>query len=314
MKNVINIIFEDNKIEIENIISDLPPIFTTHDFIWKFIEGFEDEYISALGDCKSTKFQTVNRLIGRYLSENCEDLQIEKNGKVLSKNVHGNLTRAEEWINKKKQNDKLILADLSIKEFLAKTAGSDPVPGGGSIAALNGAIASALAGMVANLTIGKKKYEDKQEQMTQIVASANNHQIFFIQDIDADSDAYNKVFDAFKLPKETDEEKTERSKQIQAATKVAAEVPMEVARRAYAIMELIADVAENGNQNAITDACVSMMSARTAVLGAILNVKINLSSLKDEEYVAKMKTECDQLEKDAIAKEQALLEKVNKML
>jgi formiminotetrahydrofolate cyclodeaminase len=207
-----------------------------------------------------------------------------------------------------------MLIDLSIKEFLAKTAGSDPVPGGGSIAALNGAIASGLAEMVANLTIGKKKYEDREEQMKQLAASANNHRVFFLEDIDADSDAYNKVFDAFKLPKETDEEKAERSKQIQAATKIAAEVPMEVARRAYTIMDMIAEVAENGNQNAITDACVSMMSARTAVLGAILNVKINLSSLKDEEYVAKMKAECDQLEKDAIAKEQELLSKVNKML
>ncbi len=207
-----------------------------------------------------------------------------------------------------------MLIDLTIKEFLAKTAGSDPVPGGGSIAALNGAIASGLAEMVANLTIGKKKYEDREEQMKQLAASANNHRVFFLEDIDADSDAYNKVFDAFKLPKETDEEKAERSKQIQAATKIAAEVPMEVARRAYTIMDMIAEVAENGNQNAITDACVSMMSARTAVLGAILNVKINLSSLKDEEYVAKMKAECDQLEKDAIAKEQELLSKVNKML
>lgn len=207
-----------------------------------------------------------------------------------------------------------MLIDLTIKEFLAKTAGSDPVPGGGSIAALNGAIASGLAEMVANLTIGKKKYEDREEQMKQLAASANNHRVFFLEDIDADSDAYNKVFDAFKLPKETDEEKAERSKQIQAATKIAAEVPMEVARRAYTIMDMIAEVGENGNQNAITDACVSMMSARTAVLGAILNVKINLSSLKDEEYVAKMKAECDQLEKDAIAKEQELLSKVNKML
>ncbi|MDH6308963.1 formiminotetrahydrofolate cyclodeaminase [Dysgonomonas sp. PFB1-18] len=207
-----------------------------------------------------------------------------------------------------------MLIDLTIKEFLAKTAGSDPVPGGGSIAALNGAIASGLAEMVANLTIGKKKYEDREEQMKQLAASMNNHQVFFLKDIDADSDAYNKVFAAFKLPKETDEEKAERSKQIQAATKIAAEVPMEVARRAYTIMGLIAEVAENGNQNAITDACVSMMSARTAVLGAILNVKINLSSLKDEAYVAKMKAECDQLEKDAIAKEQELLSKVNKML
>lgn len=207
-----------------------------------------------------------------------------------------------------------MLANLTVKEFLAKTAGNAPVPGGGSIAALSAAIASALTEMVANLTIGKKKYEDKEEMMKQIAASANNYQMLFIHDIDADSDAYNNVFDAFKLPKETEEEKTERNKQIQETIKIAAEVPMEVARKAYAMMDIISQVAENGNQNAITDACVSMMTARTAVLSAILNVKINLSSLKDEAYIAQMKQECDLLEKASIAKEQELLNKVNQML
>lgn len=207
-----------------------------------------------------------------------------------------------------------MLANLTVKEFLAKTAGNAPVPGGGSIAALSAAIASALTEMVANLTIGKKKYEDKEEMMKQIAASANNYQMLFIHDIDTDSDAYNNVFDAFKLPKETEEEKKERNKQIQETIKIAAEVPMEVARKAYAMMDIISQVAENGNQNAITDACVSMMTARTAVLGAILNVKINLSSLKDEAYIAQMKQECDLLEKASIAKEQELLNKVNQML
>ncbi len=207
-----------------------------------------------------------------------------------------------------------MLANLTVKEFLAKTAGNAPVPGGGSIAALSAAIASALTEMVANLTIGKKKYEDKEEMMKQIAASANNYQMLFIHDIDADSDAYNNVFDAFKLPKETEEEKTERNKQIQETIKIAAEVPMEVARKAYAMMDIISQVAENGNQNAITDACVSMMTARTAVLSAILNVKINLSSLRDEAYIAQMKQECDLLEKASIAKEQELLNKVNQML
>ena len=207
-----------------------------------------------------------------------------------------------------------MLANLTVKEFLAKTAGNAPVPGGGSIAALSAAIASALTEMVANLTIGKKKYEDKEEMMKQIAASANNYQMLFIHDIDADSDAYNNVFDAFKLPKETEEEKAERNKQIQETIKIAAEVPMEVARKAYAMMDIISQVAENGNQNAITDACVSMMTARTAVLSAILNVKINLSSLKDEAYIAQIKQECDLLEKASISKEQELLNKVNQML
>lgn len=207
-----------------------------------------------------------------------------------------------------------MLVDLSVKDFLGKTSGSDPVPGGGSVAALNAAIAAALAEMVANLTIGRKKYEDKEDLMKQIAGLAAAYQQGFVNDIDADSDAYNHVFEAFKLPKETDEQKQERSKQIQSATKIAAEIPLDVARKAFAMMDIIAMVAENGNQNAITDACVSMMTARTAVLSAILNVRINLSSIKDEEYVIRLTREVDDLEKKAIEKEDELINYVKKYI
>jgi formiminotetrahydrofolate cyclodeaminase len=207
-----------------------------------------------------------------------------------------------------------MLVDLTLKGFLDKTAGSDPVPGGGSISALNGAIAAALAEMVANLTIGKKKYEDKQALMEKIAAEAAGLQKSFIGDIDEDSEAYNKVFDAFKMPKETDAEKAVRSLRIQEATKIAAEIPLRVARRAYSMMDMLAQIATEGNQNAVTDACVAMMCARSAVLGAALNVRINLSSLKDAEYVARVAAEVEQLEKDAVAKEQALLIKVKEIL
>ncbi len=207
-----------------------------------------------------------------------------------------------------------MLVNLSVKDFLAKTAGSDPVPGGGSIAALNAAIASALTEMVANLTIGKKKYEDKEGLMKKIVAITENYRASFMKDIDADSEAYNNVFAAFKLPKETDEEKIERNNQIQEATKIAAEIPMEVARKAVDIMDVIAQVADQGNQNAITDACVAIMTARTAAISAILNVKINLSSIKDVEYVALMTQEANYLESEAIMKEQELLSRVSKIL
>ena len=206
------------------------------------------------------------------------------------------------------------LAELTIIDFLAKTAGSDPVPGGGSISALNGAIASALTEMVANLTIGRKKYEEHEATMKAVTASADIYQKGFIKDIDSDSEAYEQVFNAFKLPKETDEEKAIRSQKIQDATKIAAEVPLEVARKAYAMMDLIDAVAEKGNQNAVTDACVAMMSARNAVLGAILNVRINLTSLKDEAYVNKVKAEINELEKNAVEKEKTLLKKVNAQL
>jgi len=204
-----------------------------------------------------------------------------------------------------------MLVELTLNDFLAKTAGSDPVPGGGSISALNAALAAALAEMVANLTIGKKKYEDKEPLMREIVPSVAEFQRSFATDIDADSDAYNAVFEAFKMPKETEEEKTIRSAKIQEATIIAAEIPLNVARKALKMMDLIEKVAQNGNQNAVTDACVAMMCARTAVLGAALNVRINLAGIKDEEYVSKTTQEITFLEKTAREREDLLLKRLN---
>ena len=207
-----------------------------------------------------------------------------------------------------------MLTELTVKDFLNKVAGSDPVPGGGSIAALNGALASALAAMVANLTIGKKKYAEVQEDMLAIAQEAEGLMTAFTTDIDRDSDAYDRVFACFKMPKDTDEEKAARSAAIQEATKYAAQVPLEVARRACALMPRIAEVARRGNQNAVTDACVAMMSARNAVLAAVLNVRINLSSLKDQALVARLQAEADELEQQATAREQELLAEVKTML
>lgn len=200
-----------------------------------------------------------------------------------------------------------MLADLSIKEFLAETAGSAPVPGGGSISALNGAIAAALTEMVANLTIGKKKYEEVEGQMRAIAIEAAGIRERFISFIDEDSQAYDRVFSAFKLPKETEEEKAKRSEEIQEATKYAALVPMKVAEELSEVMESIIYVAHKGNQNAVTDACVAMMAARTCVLGALLNVRINLSSIKDEAFVERMKSKADHLESETIRIETKLL-------
>ncbi|MDR0429992.1 MAG: cyclodeaminase/cyclohydrolase family protein [Tannerellaceae bacterium] len=201
-----------------------------------------------------------------------------------------------------------MLVDLTIKEFLAKTAGEEPVPGGGSIAALNGAIATALTEMVASLTVGKKKYEEVEGQMRSVAIEARAIRDRFVAYIDKDSEAYDKVFSAFKLPKETEEEKAERSRVIQEATKEAAQVPMMVAEEMGSIMETIIYVAHKGNQNAVTDACVAMMAARSCVLGALLNVRINLSSIKDEAFVERMKKKADHLESEAIRIETKLLD------
>lgn len=207
-----------------------------------------------------------------------------------------------------------MLADLTVKDFLDKVAGKEPVPGGGSIAALSGALASALATMVARLTIGKKGYEASDEVMQHAQTLTAHLLDEFVVLIDKDSEAYNEVFACFKLPKATDEEKAARSIAIQNATKQAALIPMEVARKALDIMPVIADIARLGNRNAITDASVAMMSARSAVLGALLNVRINLSSLKDKEFVSRLQTEADQIEQAACLKEKELLDAVNQEL
>ncbi|AIJ36405.1 methenyltetrahydrofolate cyclohydrolase [Porphyromonas gingivalis] len=200
-----------------------------------------------------------------------------------------------------------MLTDLTVKGFLAETAGQEPVPGGGSISALNGSIAAALAEMVANLTIGKKKYVEVEAEMQTIATEAAAIQKELVLDIDRDSDAYNKVFAAFKLPKETEEEKAVRSAQIQEMTKYAASVPMEVARRVHSLLPLIEAVVAKGNQNAITDGCVAMMCARTAIIGALLNVRINLTSIKDEDFVKTHTEEANAIEADAIRREAEIL-------
>lgn len=207
-----------------------------------------------------------------------------------------------------------MLADLTVKDFLDKVACSDPVPGGGSIAALNGALASALSTMVARLTVGKKGYEVSEELMQHAQTITLRLLDEFIALIDKDSEAYNEVFACFKLPKATDEEKVARSAAIQEATKNAALIPLEVARKALDMMTIIADVAHLGNRNAVTDACVAMMSARSAVLGALLNVRINLGSLKDREFVLQLQTEADKIEQATCQKEKEILDAVNQDL
>ena len=200
------------------------------------------------------------------------------------------------------------LTDLTVKGFLDTTAGKDPVPGGGSISALCGSIAAALTEMVAGLTIGKKKYAEVEEQMKQLVERVQEIRHQLILDVDRDSEAYNVVFAAFQMPKETDEQKAARSAQIQEATKIAANVPMEVARRVYSLLSDIEEVVSNGNQNAVTDGCVALMSARNAIIGALFNVRINLTSIKDEQYVADMTAEADRLEREVIEREAKVIE------
>lgn len=200
-----------------------------------------------------------------------------------------------------------MLVNKNIIDFVATTASNEPVPGGGSIAALSGALAAALAEMVANLTIGKKKYVEVQEEMKKIASTLETSRNELVDFIDKDAASFDEVMKAFKLPKETDEEKAKRKEAIQEGTKYAAEVPLQVARASFEIMAFSKIVVEKGNKNAVTDGAVSAMLARTAVLSALMNVKINLTSISDEKFVEKMTKEVNELEQKAIKLEIEIL-------
>jgi len=199
------------------------------------------------------------------------------------------------------------LIDMTVAGFIDELASDSPAPGGGSVSALNGAIAAALTSMVGNLTIGKKKYADVEEEMREIVSRVTEIQKELLEAVDKDSDAFNVVFAAFKWPKETEEEKEARSAEIQRGTKIAADVPMRVAEKAAELMPLIEKVIMKGNQNSITDACCAMMACRYAVIGALLNVRINLGSIKDETFVKEHADRASELERKVNETEQKIL-------
>ncbi len=203
-----------------------------------------------------------------------------------------------------------MLADQKITEFLSKTASAEPLPGGGSVAALCAALAAALSEMVANLTLGKKGYESVRADMKAVAASASKLREKFVRAIDQDSDAYQQVLTAFKLPKTTEAEKETRAQAIQEAFKKAASIPFAVAYDARQLLDLAAEVVEKGNRNAVTDGLVGAMAARTAILGALYNVRINLGSIRDPEFVTKLTQEAQQLESEVVAKERKILSQV----
>ncbi len=200
-----------------------------------------------------------------------------------------------------------MLKDLYLQEFLDKTESNEPVPGGGSIAALSSALSAALSAMVANLTVGKKNYEAVSEEMEAIAKKMSAFKQEFVDLIDKDANSFDKVMKAYKLPKETDEEKAERSRLIQEGMAYAASVPLEVAAKTSELFDMIEVLVQKGNANAQTDALVAAMMARTAILSALYNVKINLGSIKDQAFVSTTTEKVKMLEKLAVEKEAHIL-------
>ncbi len=200
------------------------------------------------------------------------------------------------------------MKNMTVSQFADSVASNEPVPGGGSVAAVCGTLSAALSEMVANLTVGKKKYAEFENEMKEIKEKALVLRNKLIDYIEKDSVAYNKVMNAYKLPKETEEEKTLRKQEIEDSSKLAATVPLEVAYASYEILPLTEAVVLRGNSNAVTDGLVAAMLARTAVLSALLNVRINLSSINDEEFVREYKAKSDELEVNTFAYEKKILE------
>lgn len=178
-----------------------------------------------------------------------------------------------------------MFTEKSVDEFLDALASKEPAPGGGSGAALGGALAAALVSMVCNLTIGKKGYEDVQEPMADLLRKSEAIRDELPQLLEADTQVYGKVMAAYRQPRKTPEQKRARNIAMQGALKEATEVPLSIAQRCAQVVELSLPAAEMGNQWAVSDAGVGVLLADASMRAALLNVYINLSSIKDKDYV-----------------------------
>lgn len=182
----------------------------------------------------------------------------------------------------------------TLENFVNVLKSSEPVPGGGSAAALSGALGAALLSMVGEITMGKKKPEDKTpiENALAVVLPLVDK---FLDLIEEDAEAFDAVMVAFRMPKETDEEQAERSRAIEAATIVAADVPLVTARTALEAARAAKDLAEFGSKSAISDVACGVLMLESAFKGAIYNVKINVPGISDEEVVKRLENEVDEL-------------------
>jgi glutamate formiminotransferase/formiminotetrahydrofolate cyclodeaminase len=192
------------------------------------------------------------------------------------------------------------LLDLSLKEFADELSMDSPAPGGGSTAALCGALSASLSSMVSNLTVGKEGYENVQENVKKFAEDAQVLKGSLLNAVDQDTRAFNKVMSAFKLKKKTDEQKEERQKAIETATKEATQVPCDVLKDCVNVLELAKKVASDGNKNSISDAGVAGLTAQAGAEGAYYNVMINLPDIQDEEFKVQMETEVSRLRKKAV--------------
>ncbi|HNQ69070.1 MAG TPA: glutamate formimidoyltransferase [Bacteroidales bacterium] len=203
------------------------------------------------------------------------------------------------------------LIDMDLVKFCHTTASEAPAPGGGSIAAYMGALGAALGTMVANLTANKFRHEDTWEVYSNWAEKGKHYHDLLLKMVDEDTNAFNKIMDAFGLPKSSAEEKEIRSKAIQDATKYAIEIPLQTMKLCCDSMEVMLEMAKSGLEASLSDAGVGALAARAGVQGAFLNVKINSGSYKDKAFVEKVLKDGFEIEKKALAIEAEVMSLVN---
>ena len=212
------------------------------------------------------------------------------------------------------ENKEEKLVDMTCTAFADETASESPAPGGGSISAYMGALGAALGTMVANLSSHKPGWDERWEEFSEWAEKGEALKNDLLYLVDEDTRSFNRIMDAFGMPKKNDEEKALRSKAIQDATKYAIEVPFRTMQKSFEVFEICEAMVDTGNPNSVSDAGVGALCARSAVMGAFLNVKINASSLKDKEFASHVIAEADQLQQKAQAWEKSILDKVHRTI
>jgi glutamate formiminotransferase/formiminotetrahydrofolate cyclodeaminase len=206
------------------------------------------------------------------------------------------------------------LIDMNLKAFMDETASDSPAPGGGSVSAYIGALGVALGTMVANLSSHKRGWDDRWKEFSDWAEKGKAIQNNLLQMVDEDTTAFNRIIEAFSLPKKSEEEKKLRDIAIQEATKNATLVPLKVMETAYPGFEMISEMVSKGNPNSISDAGVGALALRTCIRGAFLNVKINASGLNDKDFVKDVIARGEVLESKAEEAEQEILKKINEKI
>lgn len=217
--------------------------------------------------------------------------------------------RIIEYMLAKQSDSKLI--SMTLSDFADETASESPAPGGGSIAAYIGSLGVALATMVANLSSHKKGWDERWEEFSFWAEKGENYKNELLRLVDADTSAFNQILQAFSLPKTNEDEKLIRNRAIQDATKYAIEIPFKVMQTAFASMEVILAMATSGNPNSVSDAGVGALCARSAVMGAFMNVRINTADFDDKEFVTEIIAKGKLIEQKAMALETKILKIVN---